>query len=274
MPPPSKTASFLFNAALVYVAAVGFYVRAPAKASAPSGRDVHVGASFTYEIAASRAVSNADGRTVARTSIGGKLSLVVVAASSDGFTVRAELSDPTRSEMPARDGREALDALSAPFAIAFGTDGEVLRVRFAERTPDEVRRELHAVVASLQIVAPDRAFDARWERLESDEAGRYVAVYDRTSGRLEKTKLRYELVRAPGGLVPPQALGKSIAIRSATDIALDASGWPATVHEEGTVVTTHDGLAPITMKATTEARLVSRGVGRFEAASAMLEHGG
>lgn len=249
---------------------------AAASQAAASERDLHLGASFTYELAATHALTSEGGATMTSTTLGGRLSFVVVGASDEGARVRAELAQPTRSDTPAQTGN-AVEGLSTPFFFVLRPDGSLASFHFPKGMSGDVRRRLRAVVSSMQLVlgAGAGAVGGAWERVETDEAGQYVAAYERSTARIAKSKLRYDLVRTPAGLVAPESFGTKYETRGTTTIVADASGWPASIDEDATTAVSFQG-GRMMMRTNTKARLVAHAddrsfAGSFEAAQASFD---
>jgi HEAT repeat protein len=238
-------------------------------------RDLHLGASFQYDVTSTHAIGNEGGATLTSTTLGGRLSLTVVGAEPEGARVRGVLAQPTRTDTPAQ-GPAALQGLATPFFFVLRADGSLASFHFPKSMSGDVRRQLRAIVSSMQLVlGPGSGINATWERTETDETGQYVASYERSAARIVKTKLRYDLVRTPGGLVAPESFAAKYETRGASSLVADASGWPATIDENGAVAVAFQG-GRMAMTSKTTARLVSRGEdrsfdGSFEAAQASFD---
>lgn len=249
---------------------------APAAAArAASERDLHLGASFTYEITATHALAAEGGATMTSTTLGGRLAFAVVGEGGDGARIRAELAQPTRSDVPAQAGA-ALDGLGTAFFFVLRPDGSTTGFQFPKGMSGDVRRRLRAVVSSMQLVMGAGAgAGGAWERVESDEMGQYVASYERSGAGFAKSKLRYDLVRTPAGLVAPESFGTKYETRGASALVADASGWPSSIDEDSAVAVSFQG-GRMVMTTKTKARLVAhaddrRFAGSYEAALASFD---
>jgi len=221
-------------------------------AAVASDRDFHPGASFTYEVKTERVYADASGAALGKTSVSGRLSLTVVGSKDGGAAVRAVLEDASAKD------------LSAPFFFVLAEDGRVTRYGFEKAIPGDARRQLIAIVASLQL-APRSI-----ERVEGDVSGEAVASYVKQGSSVLRTKSRYERVRTPAGLVSPGAIGGEYTVASKGAFTVDASGWPASLDERETVAAVFSA-GRMTMTASTTARLAAKGddgrfAGSFDAA--------
>lgn len=242
-------------------------------------RDLAKARSFAYDVSATRRLG-APGATTPTsvTEISGSLSFTVVGASTtddgEGAVLRVALSSPSRKDTPTRPA--SLDALSTPFFVVVRADGALKTWYFPRAMPGESRRQLRSIVSSMQLVenVSDRSV-ASWERTELDEAGQVVTFYETTSpDMLTKKKLRYDLLRGPEGMMPVSNVGK-YDVTGKTTIALDSSGWPASLDEDITTTATFQG-GQLAMTSLTRVRLVSSGearqyVGSFEASQASFD---
>ena len=154
-----------------------------------TGRDFHLGASFTYDVKSDRVYADASGAMLGTVNVSGRLVFTVVGAKDGGAAVRAVLENASSKD------------LSAPFFFVLAEDGRVLRYGFDKAIPGDARRQLIALVASLQL-APGSG-----ERVEADVSGEALASYAKQGSDVVRTKSRYERVRTPAGLVAPSAIG-------------------------------------------------------------------
>ncbi len=243
------------------------------KGAAASERDLHLGASFQYDVTATHALTNEGGGILTSTTLAGRLGFVVVGADSEGARIRAELAQPKRTDIPAQ-GESSAQGLYDAVLLRDAPRRLARELLVSRNMSGDVRRQLRAMVSSLQLVLGAGATNV-WERVETDEAGQYVASYERTAAGISKTKLRYDLVRTPAGLVAPESFGTKYETRGASMLVADASGWPASLEEDGVVAVTFQG-GRMVMSSKTKARLVAhsedrRFAGSFEAAQSTFD---
>lgn len=244
-------------------------------------RDLAKGRSFVYDVTASRRLGAPDQPAAGSvTEIKGSLAFTVVGSADEGAgaTLRIALSSPSRKDTPARDGGDAAATLTTPFFVVVRPDGTFTSWYFPRKMPGDSRRQLRSIVSSMQILVDPSA--SSWERTETDEAGQLTSFYEAagpsiaTDG-LTKTKLRYNLLRGPSGLIPVATVG-TYDVTGKSRVLVDAtSGWPASIDENTTTTVSLQG-GKLAMAAMTRARLVSSGearehVGTFEAAQATFD---
>lgn len=210
-------------------------------------RDLRPGRSFTYDVKATRTLGAGE---VAK--LDGRLVLTVVGAAAGGAAVRAELVSGANGE-----------GLSTPFFFVLQPNGAIGSYGFAKAMPGDARRLLRSVVSSLQVVV---AAQPAWQTQEEDVAGALVASYTRSENRIEKTRVRYDRVRTPNGLVAPSEIGGAYETRGGSHIELDASGWPSVVDENVTVTATFEAVK-LAMTERTEAHLVAQSIDRTHVGS-------
>ncbi|MFO0736278.1 MAG: HEAT repeat domain-containing protein [Labilithrix sp.] len=257
--------------------------RAAAGREARPVRDLARGRSFAYDVTASRRLGAPDQPAAASlTEIKGSLSFTVVGSSEDGSgaTVRVALASPSRKDTPARDGGDGAGALSTPFFLVLRPDGVITTWHFPRKMPGDSRRQLRSIVSAMQIIVDPSPASSSWERTETDEAGQLTAFYEVAgpsfaSDGLTKTKLRYDHLRGPQGLIPVSAVGK-YDVTGKSRVLVDATcGWPSSI-DENTVTTVSLQGGKLAMASMTRARLVSSGearehIGSFEAAQASFD---
>ena len=246
-------------------------------------RDLARGRSFAYDVTASRRLGAPDQpAAMSLTEIKGSLSFTVVGSAEDGAgaTVRVALASPSRKDTPVRDGGDGAGALSTPFFLVLRPDGVITTWHFPRKMPGDSRRQLRSIVSAMQIIVDPSPASPSWERTETDEAGQLTAFYEVAgpsfaSDGLTKTKLRYDHLRGPQGLIPVSAVGK-YDVTGKSRVLVDATcGWPSSI-DENTVTTVSLQGGKLAMASLTRARLVSSGearehIGSFEAAQASFD---
>ncbi|NOU28419.1 MAG: HEAT repeat domain-containing protein [Polyangiaceae bacterium] len=238
---------------------------APVKAR--GGRDLAAGRTFVYDVAASRTMGAPGAAPSVATDIRGTLSFTVVGAAEEGAALRVVLASPSRTDRPVRAGADVA-TLGTPFFVVMGESGAITGWYFPRAMPGESRRQLRSIVSGMQWVAGE---GATWDSPELDEAGQYVGRYQLDGTSVTKSKLHYDLVRTPQGLVPVATVGK-YELGGATRFAMGAGdgGWPSSVDEDLTTTVSFQG-GRLGLSAKMRARLVSSGedrqyLGSFEVA--------
>lgn len=175
-------------------------------------------------------------RPVIATSVQGLWRTEVFAEQEGDALVRAgfEVRELNVSANGLAVDRSSLDALRAPAALPvvlrLGRDGHVAGLR----VPTELAAQpllvgtLKTLVAALQAVYPADGADAwRWQGVEQDGAGAYLASYARSDDGLVKRKGDY---RALGGLTGVQPPGNaSLVPESRAALTIDPAGWVLSV---------------------------------------------
>lgn len=238
-----------------------------APARSLGARDLAAGRSFVYDVAASRTMGAPGAVPSVATDIRGSLSFTVVGAAEEGAAVRVVLSAPSRTDRPSHAGPDVA-TLATPFFVVMGESGAITGWYFPRSMPGESRRQLRSIVSGMQWV---RGEGATWDSPELDEAGQYMGRYQLDGTSVTKSKLHYDLVRTPQGLVPAATIGK-YELGGATHLVVGSTegGWPASVDEDLTTTVTFQG-GRLTLGAKMRARLVSSGedrqyLGSFEVA--------
>lgn len=265
---PSAPGSASASASAAAGASVGTTAFAGPSAAA-SARDFHAGASFTYEVVSTRNVGDAKGAVLQSTTIGGRLTMTVVGQKGGSAAIRAELQGATREDKPAIS--EKASDLEGPFFFVMSEGGVIESFGFPRAMRGDARRQLRALVSSLQVSA------VSGERVEGDMSGEFVATYARAASGagVTKTKVRYDRVRTPAGLVTPGEIGGNYTVQATTQFSLDVSGWPATA-EETEALKAEFKAGSMAAAAKTTAKLVKKGedkslVGSYEAAAASFD---
>ena len=242
---------------------------ASASAAAPTRvagtRDLAAGRTFVYDVAASRTMGAPGAAPSVATDIRGTLSFTVVGAAEEGAALRVVLASPSRTDRPVRAGADVA-TLGTPFFVVMGESGAITGWYFPRAMPGESRRQLRSIVSGMQWV---RGEGATWDSPELDEAGQYVGRYQLDGTSVTKSKLHYDLVRTPQGLVPVATVGK-YDLGGATRFAMGEGGWPSSVDEDLTTTVSFQG-GRLGLSAKMRARLVSTGedrqyLGSFEVA--------
>ncbi len=242
---------------------------ASASAAAPTrvagARDLAAGRTFVYDVAASRTMGAPGAAPSVATDIRGTLSFTVVGAAEEGAALRVVLASPSRTDRPVRAGADVA-TLGTPFFVVMGESGAITGWYFPRAMPGESRRQLRSIVSGMQWV---RGEGATWDSPELDEAGQYVGRYQLDGTSVTKSKLHYDLVRTPQGLVPVATVGK-YDLGGATRFAMGEGGWPSSVDEDLTTTVSFQG-GRLGLSAKMRARLVSTGedrqyLGSFEVA--------
>lgn len=112
--------------------------------------------------------------------------------------LRSRLAVDGRSSSQSDSAVKAM--LAAGAWLRLGADGTVQGVWFA-RQPDRIARSLiTTLLALLQQAAPSAPDQRQWEQEEQDQAGRYLASYQRENAQLwRKRKLNYRAEAAVAG---------------------------------------------------------------------------
>lgn len=236
-----------------------------APARSVGARDLAAGRSFVYDVAASRTMGAPGAVPTVATDIRGSLSFTVVGAADEGAAVRVVLSSPARTDRPSRAGADVA-TLGTPFFVVMAESGAITGWYFPRAMPGESRRQLRSIVSGMQWV---RGAGATWDAAELDEAGQYTSRYEVDGTAATKSKLHYDLVRTPQGLVPTATIGK-YELGGATRFAMGEGGWPSSVDEDLSTTVTFQG-GRLSLGAKMRARLVSSGedrqyLGSFEVA--------
>lgn len=232
---------------------------------AVGARDLHAGASFTYELTSTRNTGDGKGAVLQSTTIGGRLVMTVVGQQGGSAAIRAELLGATRTDAPATE--EKAKDLEGAFFFVMNEGGVIESFGFPRAMRGDARRQLRALVSALQV-AP-----ASGERVESDMSGEFLASYARSAdgASVTKTKVRYDRVRTPAGLVSPAQIGGNYTVQATTTFTLDASGWPAAA-EEAEAIKAAFQAGSMASTAKTTAKLLKKGedkslVGSYETAA-------
>ncbi|MFO0672780.1 MAG: hypothetical protein U0235_24720 [Polyangiaceae bacterium] len=233
--------------------------------AAVGARDLHAGASFTYELTSTRNTGDGKGAVLQSTTIGGRLVMTVVGQTAGSAAIRAELLGATRTDAPATE--EKAKDLEGAFFFVMNEGGVIESFGFPRAMRGDARRQLRALVSALQV-AP-----ASGERVESDMSGEFLASYARSAdgASVTKTKVRYDRVRTPAGLVSPAQIGGNYTVQATTTFTLDASGWPAAA-EEAEAIKAAFQAGSMASTAKTTAKLLKKGedkslVGSYETAA-------
>jgi HEAT repeat protein len=170
-----------------------------------------------------------------------------------GLVFRAELRDgrPVVRRGDVDASAAFTDRLHAPYYFIVTAEGRLIELRFAADLDDITRSTLAALASTFQVSSRSRA--ASWETVESDSLGDYRARYTR-SGQLHRERVAYDRV-AGGGVITASI------VKTGTDIALRADGWPEHVTgTEATRVGTSELGVIVEAKFTMHHRAVARGV--------------
>ncbi|AKT40038.1 HEAT repeat domain-containing protein [Chondromyces crocatus] len=217
--------------------------------------------------------------------IEGSYRLDVIAEQQEHAIVRAALTPrKIRIEVPGEPvvtdqgslGARMRALLATPLVLRISRTGRIEGVRMPQglTTEQNVALALKQIPAAMQVVFPSTAGMHRWEGIQQDVTGEFLAGYVVEGNAVTIEKRRYLAVASPQGRM---TVGADLGVtpRSTLTIEVDDDGWARTstaeerldltyggpgVKERGGVNARHDGRLVVTWSETTAEGATDEGV--------------